>query len=78
LTAFGICEPAMGTKVKDSPCVKACLIDPECGLCVGCFRTMDEIAGWGKLSSAERRKVMATLPQRAARVGHTASPRRDE
>jgi uncharacterized protein len=30
----------------ESPCVKTCLIHPQARLCIGCLRTMDEIAGW--------------------------------
>jgi predicted Fe-S protein YdhL (DUF1289 family) len=47
-----------------SPCTKVCTIDPRTGLCGGCGRTLDEIAQWGSLSEAERRRVMAELPQR--------------
>ncbi|MEM9013198.1 MAG: DUF1289 domain-containing protein [Pseudomonadota bacterium] len=50
----------------ESPCVKICLIHPEAQICVGCYRTLDEIAGWGGLSPEARRAVMAELPGRAA------------
>ena len=33
-----------------SPCVQICIIEPEDGLCVGCARTLDEIAGWVNLA----------------------------
>jgi uncharacterized protein len=49
----------------ESPCVKTCLIHPQARLCIGCLRTMDEIAGWTRLSAEERRTVMAALPSRA-------------
>lgn len=51
-----------------SPCVKICMIHPGAGLCVGCHRTADEIAGWSRLSDAERAAVMADLPVRAERL----------
>ena len=50
-----------------SPCVKVCAMDPVRGLCIGCWRTLDEIARWGAMSEAEREAVMAVLPARAAR-----------
>jgi len=56
-----------------SPCTKVCTVDPRSGLCRGCGRTLDEIAGWGTLSETERRRIMADLPQRLetrARVEH--------
>ncbi|MES2433937.1 MAG: DUF1289 domain-containing protein [Pseudomonadota bacterium] len=49
-----------------SPCVKLCVVHPEARICVGCFRSIDEIATWGRLSPAERKAIMAELPSRAA------------
>jgi hypothetical protein len=48
----------------ETPCTKVCRIDPQRGLCAGCLRSLEEIAVWGTLSPAERRRVMAELPQR--------------
>ena len=47
-----------------SPCIKVCQMDPQRGLCLGCARTLDEIARWGTLSDAERERIMAELPRR--------------
>jgi hypothetical protein len=52
----------------DSPCVKVCAIHPEERLCVGCYRTIEEIAIWSRLSAAERRAVLDDLPARAPRL----------
>ncbi|PPB81602.1 hypothetical protein LV82_00811 [Albidovulum inexpectatum] len=52
----------------DSPCVKICTIHPAERLCVGCLRTIDEIAGWSRMSADERRRIMAELPTRAPRL----------
>ena len=49
-----------------TPCVKVCLIDGESGLCLGCQRTLPEVARWTKLTDAERAEIMATLPGRRA------------
>jgi hypothetical protein len=35
-------------------------------LCIGCGRTLDEIAGWADMSAEERRAIMALLPARKA------------
>lgn len=48
-----------------SPCVKICLIHPEAKLCTGCYRTIGEIAAWGRMSPEERREIMEQLPARA-------------
>ena len=47
-----------------SPCTKVCVLDAATGLCEGCGRTRDEIARWGGMSEAQRRAVMAGLPER--------------
>lgn len=50
-----------------TPCVKVCVVDGASGLCLGCFRTLPEIAGWSRLSDAERARIMAELPERKQR-----------
>ena len=49
----------------ESPCVKICMIHPDAKICVGCYRSTDEIASWGRLSVKERAEIMAKLPDRA-------------
>lgn len=56
----------------ESPCVKLCLLDPEVGLCRGCYRTLGEIGAWSGMSPEARRAVMAELPGRAARISPEA------
>lgn len=51
-----------------SPCVKLCVVHPEERLCVGCFRTIEEISTWSRLSHEERAEIMADLPTRAPRL----------
>jgi len=46
-----------------SPCVSICNMDPATGLCSGCLRTIDEIAGWGRMTAAEQWGVMARREQ---------------
>lgn len=47
-----------------SPCVGVCRLDAA-GLCIGCRRTLDEIARWGGMDDAERRRLMReVLPAR--------------
>ncbi len=49
-----------------SPCTKVCTMDVATGLCRGCARTLDEIAHWGALDDAARRRILAELPRRRA------------
>lgn len=47
-----------------SPCIKVCQMDPVRGVCIGCCRTLDEIARWGGMSDAERAAVVNSLSER--------------
>ncbi|MFC2967821.1 DUF1289 domain-containing protein [Acidimangrovimonas pyrenivorans] len=49
----------------ESPCVKICVIHPEARLCVGCHRSVDEIAAWSRMAPETRRQIMAELSARA-------------
>jgi predicted Fe-S protein YdhL (DUF1289 family) len=48
-----------------TPCIKICVVDPQTGLCLGCRRTLSEIAAWTSLGDGERARIMAELPGRA-------------
>ncbi|MGH8801473.1 MAG: DUF1289 domain-containing protein [Casimicrobiaceae bacterium] len=47
-----------------SPCIGVCRIDPQTGWCVGCVRSLDEIAAWGSLDDRMRREVLARIALR--------------
>ena len=47
-----------------SPCIKVCQMDPQRDLCMGCGRTLDEIARWASMDEAERERVMSELAKR--------------
>ena len=49
-----------------SPCISVCRIDPVTGLCVGCARTLEEIAAWSTLDDAARRDVWTAIATRRA------------
>lgn len=48
-----------------SPCVQLCTLNTD-DVCLGCARTIDEIAAWGTMPADARRAVLASLPQRMA------------
>jgi predicted Fe-S protein YdhL (DUF1289 family) len=56
-----------------SPCTSVCAIDAVTGLCVGCLRTLDEIARWGMLDDEAKRAVWAELAVRRAGAAAGAS-----
>jgi predicted Fe-S protein YdhL (DUF1289 family) len=51
-----------------TPCVKVCVVDGESGLCLGCLRTLAEVAAWTGYSDAERAAIMAELAGRRGRI----------
>lgn len=51
-----------------SPCVQVCTLDAQRQYCLGCLRTLDEIAAWGGLGAEAQRAVLNELEQRAERL----------
>jgi predicted Fe-S protein YdhL (DUF1289 family) len=47
-----------------SPCINVCRMDPASGLCAGCYRSLDEIAGWSRLDDAGRIVILAAVARR--------------
>ena len=48
-----------------SPCNRVCRIDERTGWCIGCRRTLTEIADWPMLSAAEKHALLARLDRRS-------------
>jgi len=60
-------------KVNDSdavpsPCVRNCSLD-ENDICLGCFRSVDEITGWNHSSNDERLRILENTRQRKQACG---------
>ena len=49
-----------------SPCISVCRIDPASGLCVGCLRSLDEIACWSALDDSARSEILRAVTERRA------------
>ena len=47
-----------------SPCIGICTLDPKSGHCLGCKRTVDELARWMAMDDAARQRVIDQLPGR--------------
>jgi uncharacterized protein len=41
-----------------SPCTNKCSIDHETNLCVGCYRTMEEIIRWLEFTLKEKEEIL--------------------
>ena len=46
-----------------SPCVSICALD-ENNVCLGCYRTGQEITDWGSMTNDQRREVMQLVSER--------------
>jgi predicted Fe-S protein YdhL (DUF1289 family) len=53
----------MDERGPSSPCLNICSLDDR-SVCRGCFRTLDEIAAWTKMTAAERWETVAKADAR--------------
>jgi uncharacterized protein len=44
------------TEPVESPCINVCTLD-HAGICIGCGRSIDEIARWSRMSPEEQHHV---------------------
>lgn len=51
-----------------SPCIRICTLHPAEQICIGCYRTGAEIAGWSRMTPEARAALLAELPERAGRL----------
>jgi predicted Fe-S protein YdhL (DUF1289 family) len=47
-----------------SPCISICALD-ENDICVGCYRSAEEITRWSQADNAERHSIIASAATRA-------------
>jgi predicted Fe-S protein YdhL (DUF1289 family) len=60
-----------------SPCNSVCRMGRDGLYCIGCFRTLEEIAGWAGFDDARRRAVWKELGLRRAQAARSpCEPRR--
>lgn len=52
-----------------SPCVGVCSIDRETRFCLGCWRTIEEIAHWSRYEDPKRLEVLDALRERQSEAG---------
>ena len=57
-------DPQWRRDEVESPCINLCVLHPQAKICLGCFRTSDEIIEWSRMTPEARRKVMDILPER--------------
>jgi predicted Fe-S protein YdhL (DUF1289 family) len=57
----------------ESPCTQVCVVHPVLKLCIGCGRSLDEIANWINFDGAERARITVQLPSRLAAMSRVNS-----
>lgn len=57
-------DPVWRRDEIESPCINVCVLHPQAKLCMGCFRSADEITQWSRMTPQVRRDIMDTLPER--------------
>lgn len=53
-----------------SPCIDICDLDRTGEYCIGCGRSLDEIAGWQAMGDRERQAVVDRLAARLLDLEH--------
>lgn len=57
----------------ETPCTRVCVVHPTLKLCLGCGRSIDEIARWTSYGVTERTRIMDELPARLAAINSAAA-----
>ena len=58
-----VSQPHASRRVM-SPCKSICIMDAKSNLCIGCKRSIDEIARWPMMTDDERRTIVDSLKAR--------------
>lgn len=59
----------MGQPEITSPCIRNCCLD-ERDICVGCFRSLDEIKQWQGASTKDKKRMLVKIEQRRLASRH--------
>jgi predicted Fe-S protein YdhL (DUF1289 family) len=51
-----------------SPCIRICVLDGPTGWCRGCYRTIDEISHWERLTPVQKHALLARCAERRAQI----------
>jgi len=57
-------SPIYASRHVMSPCKSICIMDAKSNLCLGCKRTIDEIARWPMMTDDERGTIVNSLKAR--------------
>ncbi len=54
------------TQPVKSPCIEVCSLNHE-DVCIGCYRTANEIIEWVSASDERKREILAAIGQRRSK-----------
>jgi predicted Fe-S protein YdhL (DUF1289 family) len=57
----------------ESPCIRVCTLDESGEVCMGCFRSIEEIGLWSQLDDIARARVLELAGRRRRALG-TSTP----
>lgn len=58
----------MSDQEIQSPCIGVCSMDDLSGLCLGCYRTLEEIQGWWDLDNTGKQAVIEQVSERESQA----------
>ena len=54
----------------ESPCIRNCTLNDD-DICLGCFRSLDDICAWGGASNEQRREMLElAIARREVKAGN--------
>ncbi|MGD8115772.1 DUF1289 domain-containing protein [Vibrio sp. TRT 29B02] len=59
-------ESYSGVSTIACPCIRHCCLDEE-EICLGCFRTLDEILNWSAASNEEKQAILIRCQTRKSK-----------
>lgn len=64
----------MDNAMPPSPCVRNCCLDDD-EICLGCFRSLEEIMAWSGADADQRRAILQNTEQRRDECGRKKTAR---
>lgn len=58
---------SVANALVDSPCIRHCTLD-QADICVGCYRSLDEILAWNKSTNEQRLAILERAKLRSNRA----------
>lgn len=57
-----------------SPCLSVCRMDRDRAVCEGCWRSIEEIAGWSRMADADKLVVWERIEARQREAASVLTP----